>query len=89
MPDMSNAQLALLAAASYTTPEHDTIDGVTAVADSFLIWLNGKDNEWKTAHRVPCPACRAVSGNVCRNDLGSPLGTPHPARLDAAKEANK
>ncbi|ASX98722.1 hypothetical protein SEA_COLUCCI_52 [Arthrobacter phage Colucci] len=87
MPDMSNAQLALMAAASYTTPEFDTIDGVTSVADSFLIWLDQKDASYQAASRVKCPTCSAAAGNVCRDRWNGVMGTMHPDRISAAAAA--
>ncbi|AOZ64605.1 hypothetical protein SEA_CHUBSTER_52 [Arthrobacter phage Chubster] len=86
MDSMSNAAIALMAAASWATPETHTTSQVLDDATHFRSWLDEQDNAWKINHAVQCPYCAAAPGNVCRDtNTNAPMAHPHAAREDAAK----
>lgn len=86
MPDMSNAAIALMAAATVRQGKKTTPADVKLLADSFKNWLDGHDNTWQTTHAVKCPYCGAAPGNVCRDTrTNTPMTHPHEARQDATK----
>ncbi|QFG14853.1 hypothetical protein SEA_LYMARA_52 [Arthrobacter phage Lymara] len=84
MPDLNNAAIALLAAASWATAETHTTSQVLDDATHFRSWLDEQDANYQASQRIKCPTCSAAPGNVCRDQWNGVRNMPHPDRINAA-----